>query len=256
MRFFPPRQRGERRPLINLRSAGVGDGTYTATYRVVSADSHPVSGGSSSRSARAAPRRRSRWRSVARPGGAGAGRPQVAFGIGARRSSTARSRSWPAGLVFLLFVWLPALARERGRGGPLARADRRSVRAVARAADRRARSSGGAGIGARHRAGQGATAGGGASGRALEARPRSATCLDTRFGSVWGLRLPRLAADRGGLAVARAPGRSRHAARRWARPGSRPARRACRRGALSLPLCSSCLARRWPVTRSAPTRPG
>lgn len=40
---------------VKLRG-GLGDGVYTATYRVISADSHPVAGGSTSRLAPAVPR--------------------------------------------------------------------------------------------------------------------------------------------------------------------------------------------------------
>ena len=99
--------------------AGLADGTYVATYRVISADSHPISGGLVF--------------SVGTPGAAAA--PTVAELIGDTRAGpvtegafgVARGLTYLAtalllgGLVFLLCVWLPASAldrAERASSGP------------------------------------------------------------------------------------------------------------------------------------------
>ncbi len=91
---------------------GLPDGTYVATYRVISADSHPVSGGLvfsiGAPGAAAAP-------SVSELiGESRAAAPtQVAFGI-ARGLTYLATAAMLGGLAFLLLVWMPALRSASG----------------------------------------------------------------------------------------------------------------------------------------------
>ena len=91
---------------------GLADGTYVATYRIISADSHPVSGGLVF--------------SIGAPGAAAApsvsdligessagSLTQVAFGI-ARGLTYLATAVVLGGLVFLLLVWMPALCGASG----------------------------------------------------------------------------------------------------------------------------------------------
>jgi copper transport protein len=156
-------------------------GTYTATYRVISADGHPVSGGLVF--------------SVGHPGAAPA--ESVADLIGGSKAGPATETAFAAakaigylaialalgGLIFLVAVWRPALALG-GRGleaaaVPFARRAR-SLLAVA------------AGLGAVATAAgivlEGATAAGTSFWGALD-RTVIGDVIDTRFGSIWALRL-------------------------------------------------------------------
>lgn len=91
------------------------DGTYTATYRVVSADSHVISGGFvfSIGEAGAAPRE-----TVAELIGAGASGPVSDLATGIFRVLLyAALALGVGGVVFLLTIWLPGAATVRRAGG-------------------------------------------------------------------------------------------------------------------------------------------
>ena len=99
---------------------GLPDGTYVATYRVISADSHPVSGGLvfsiGAPGAAAAP-------TVAELIGDSSAGPvtQAAFGL-ARGLTYLATALALGGLAFLLAVWLPALRASSGAGEEWAQA--------------------------------------------------------------------------------------------------------------------------------------
>jgi copper transport protein len=168
---------------VGLKS-GLADGTYTATYRVISADSHPVSGGVVF--------------SIGKPGngpaetvsdllsGSSAGPvTEVAFGI-ARGLDYLAIALMLGGLAFLLLSWRPALVAAAGAGGGwpeaseafAARARRMLATAVVLGIV-----AGVAGIVL-----QGATAGGTSFWSALDPSVVREV-LGTRFGRVWGLRV-------------------------------------------------------------------
>ena len=163
---------------------GLEDGIYTATYRVLSADSHPVAGGFTF--------------TVGDPGAAaavgvdeliddaGAGAvTETALGI-ARVATYAATAILIGGVVFLLFAWAPALAAIAGP-------EPRWLRAADAFALRLRRLLVGAAIGGglATAAGivlQGAVGLGASFWDAL--RPSVVEeVLATRFGTVWGLRL-------------------------------------------------------------------
>jgi copper transport protein len=176
---------------------GLPDGSYVATYRVISADSHPVAGGLvfsvGTPGAAAAP-------PVAELIGDSRAGPltQVAFGI-ARGLTYLATALVLGGLVFLLAVWLPALratadARDAWRAASTAfvlRMRRLLVLAAALGLV-----GGAAGIVL-----QGATA---AATSAWDALAPSVVgdVLGTRFGHVWGLRMLAFGAIGGALALA------------------------------------------------------
>ena len=85
---------------------GLGEGSYTVTYRVVSADGHPVSGGFAfSVGAGAA----SAHGVAAMPGGRDAG-PVTSTALGVARALQFAAIALALGAVlFLIVVWLPAL---------------------------------------------------------------------------------------------------------------------------------------------------
>ena len=208
---------------VGLRS-GLADGTYTATYRVISADSHPVSGGVVF--------------SIGKPGtgpaatvsdllsGSSAGpATEIAFGI-ARGVDYLAIALMLGGLAFLLLSWRPALVRAAGAGGGwpeastafAARARRMLTVAVVLGV-----LSGLAGIVL-----QGATAGGTSFWSALDPGVVREV-LGTRFGRIWGLRVlvwlvarhgPRGRRERGDHPGAAA----RRGRRRRRRPGAVPQR--------------------------------
>ena len=172
------------------------DGVYTATYRVVSADSHPVSGGFTF--------------TVGDPGAApavgvgelvdeaGAG-PVTDFALGVARVGTyAATALLLGGVAFLVFAFAPAIAAVAGGGYRWAAAD------AAFAARLRRLLVLGVALGiAASAAGlalQAATALGGSFWDALRPSVISDE-LSTRFGTVWGLRLVDFALL-GGLIVA------------------------------------------------------
>lgn len=185
---------------------GLPDGTYVATYRVISADGHPVSGGLVF--------------SVGAPGGAAAPTVSELIGDSAAGPVTqalfglARGLTYLAtalvlgGLVFLLAVWLPAL-RATGRtgaqwAGAVQRFERRCARLLLGAAAI------GVGSGIAGIVLQGATAG--ATGGWAALKPSVVgDVLGTRFGEVWGLRVLAFVLVGGAVALALRGGRRRAA---------------------------------------------
>ena len=162
---------------------GLGDGTYTATYRVISADSHPVSGGFVFTVGRGGT-----------PGqtvdqllqGGGTGKvTRVGFGIVRALSYLALALA-AGGVAFVAGVWRPALATIAGPD--------ESWRLAGQAFATRARRIlvGAAALGAAMSllglVFQGAVAGGTSFWRALDPSVVD-DVLHTRFGTVWGLRL-------------------------------------------------------------------
>lgn len=176
---------------------GLPDGTYVATYRVISADSHPVSGGLVF--------------SVGTPGAAAAptvseliGDPrsgpqtQVAFGI-ARGLDYLATALVLGGLAFLLFVWLPALRTAAGASDAWRDASAAFLRRMRRLfllAAALGVVAGAAGIVL-----QGATAGA-TSAWAAVSPGVAGDVLGTRFGHVWGVRVLAFVAIGGALALA------------------------------------------------------
>jgi copper transport protein len=181
---------GALRPDGSGRSIGVAlrddlpEGTYTATYRVVSADSHPVSGGFVFTVGRGG----------APPGAtvdelidAGRAGPvtEIAFGI-VRGLAYAAMALGLGAVAFLLWAWLPALARA---GGPEPHWQAASegflgrLRPLAFAAVALGVLTSALGIVL-----QGATASGTSAWGALDPSVVGAV-LDTRFGTVWAARL-------------------------------------------------------------------
>ena len=162
---------------------GLGDGTYTATYRVVSADSHPVSGGFVFTVGRGGTPAETLDQLLQ---GSDTGRvTEVGFGVVRALSYLALALA-AGGLAFVAGVWRPALAAVGRTGAEWGHADA----AFARRAQRILL--GAAGLGAAMSAlglvFQGAVAGGTSFWRALDPAIVG-DVLDTRFGTVWGLRL-------------------------------------------------------------------
>jgi copper transport protein len=164
--------------------AGLPKGTYVATYRVISADSHPVSGGLvfsiGKTGAAAAP-------TVSDLLGKSNAGPVTETVFGAARASTYLATALVlGGLVFLLVVWLPALrvaadAQDHWRDASGAFAAR--LRRLLLAGAGLGIVSGAAGIVL-----QGATAGGTSAWSALDPSVVGEV-LGTRFGHIWSLRI-------------------------------------------------------------------
>ncbi len=178
---------------VGLRP-GLPDGSYVATYRIVSADGHPVAGGLVF--------------SIGKPGASatptvseligatGAGpATQIAFAV-ARGATYLATALLLGGLPFVLFIWLPATRAVGGEHGAFVARLRRLLL-------------GGAALGVL--AGlvglvcQGATAGATSVWSALDPGVIG-DVLGTRFGHVWGLRVLAFAVL--AIAVTRAPRRS------------------------------------------------
>jgi copper transport protein len=157
---------------------GLPDGSYTATYRVVSADGHIVSSGYVFSIGKAG---RAPTETVAELlGGQGSGpTTETAFGL-ARGIEYLAIALGVGGFVFLLLVWTPALAGLGGDG----EAERRFLRRL------RLLLWGAAALGILGAAGsivlEGAEAAGVSGFSALKATIVEET-LETRFGTVWGL---------------------------------------------------------------------
>lgn len=217
---------GNERVGIRLRE-GLPDGTYTATYRVISADSHPVSGGFvfSIGSAGAAPAKT--VEDLIDEGNAG---PVTEVAFGAARWLDYAAIAMAVGiLAFLLGVWMPALRAAGGAAG----AWRAASEAFGRRLGRVAVGAALAGIlaSALGIVLQGATAGGTSFWSALDPVVVG-DVLDTRFGTVWGLRLAAWVVLAVALAIP---------AVRTAMPVMRPAQL----GATGLVAAGE--GRRWPV---------
>ena len=163
---------------------GLADGTYVATYRVISADSHPVSGGLvfsvGKAGTTAAP-------TVSELIGNSAAGPvtQAAFGL-ARGLTYLATALVLGGLAFVLVVWLPALRAAAGADQEWQEASQafeRRARGLLLGAAALGIASGLAGIVL-----QGATAGATSGWAALKTSVLR-DVLGTRFGEVWGLRV-------------------------------------------------------------------
>lgn len=168
---------------VKLRG-GLGDGVYTATYRVISADSHPVAGGFNFTVGAGSAAPAASVDELIDAGGAG---PVTEGAFGAVRGLAYLAIALAAGgFAFAAAVWGPALrgVAEAGAGW----------REASEAFARRARTVGltAAGLGiATSTLGivlQGATAGVTSLWSALDPSVVG-DVLDTRFGTVWGLRL-------------------------------------------------------------------
>ncbi len=167
---------------IGLRD-GLGDGTYTATYRVVSADSHPVSGGFVFTVGKGGAPARALDQLI----DAGKADPvtEVGFGIVRGLSYLALALA-VGGVAFAVAVWRPALGERGGADETWTRASD----AFATRAGRLVFAAVGLGV-ATSALGivfQGAVAAGTSFWQALDATVVG-DVLDTRFGTVWGLRL-------------------------------------------------------------------
>lgn len=167
---------------VGLRG-GLGEGAYTATHRVVSADSHPVSGGFVFTVGKAGRRPAESVATLASRGGAGV--TEAAFGA-VRALGYAAIALAAGGLAFMVAVWLPALRSVAGGGSEWQRAsDAFGARAglVLRGALGLGLVTSALGILL-----QGAAAGGTSLWAALD--PSTVRdVLGTRFGTVWAVRL-------------------------------------------------------------------
>lgn len=173
---------------VGLRS-GLASGVYTATYRVISADSHPVSGGFVFTVGAGGPAPRLGVDQLIQGGSAGPV-TETAFGL-ARGLSYLSIALAVGGLAFALAVWGPSL-RETAGPGPAWR-----TASLAFAARSRVLVLSATGLGALAAALgivlQGATASGGSFWSALDPAVIG-DVLGTRFGTVWSLRLAALLA--------------------------------------------------------------
>ena len=167
---------------VGLRD-GIGDGGYTAAYRVISADGHPVEGGTTFTVGHAAAPARS---VAAVLGNAGPG-PATDIVFGIARGATYLATALTVGVIaFLLIVWSPAL-REVATGEP-------GWREASQALAGRARGIllGGASIGVLSGVvgivAQGAVAAGSSWWSAADPAIVGKV-LGTRFGVIWGLRV-------------------------------------------------------------------
>ena len=110
---FHPNGKGEQ-IAVKLKP-GLGDGTYTATYRVVSADGHPVSSGFVFTVGEAAAPAQSLDQLLA---GGGTGRDHEQRAVGRPRRPVRRDRPRPRRADLLLRLLAPRRASPRGRSAP------------------------------------------------------------------------------------------------------------------------------------------
>ena len=160
------------------------DGSYTATYRVVSADSHPISGGFVFTVGEGGAAPAASVSDLIDSGESGTV-TSVALGV-AKGVSYAAIAVAVGGVMFLLAVWLPALREVAGAGDPW--------RLASESFSSRLRWIGSVTVGAGALAAllglilQGASAGGTSFWDALDADVIG-DVLGTRAGTAWGLRL-------------------------------------------------------------------
>ena len=162
---------------------GVPKGSYTATYRVISADSHPVAGGLVFSYGKASATGASVSDLLAQQGTAGRV-TDLAFGA-AKASQYGAIAVAVGSIFFLLLIWLRALASAAGAGGAWREASERfteRLRALLLIVVAIAIASSVAGIVL-----QGAKAAGVSFWSALDGDIVK-DVLDTRFGTVWGIR--------------------------------------------------------------------
>jgi copper transport protein len=175
---------GDGPELATKLKSGIGKGSYTATYRVISADSHPVAGGLVFSYGKATATTATVSQLLAQQGGVGKV-TQVAFGVA--RGVQYTSIALAVGTVFfLIFLWLPGLARVAGGGAEWREASERfaaGARRVLLLSVVAGVVSGVAGI-----ALQGATAAGVSFWSAIDSTILQ-DVLGTRFGTVWGIRI-------------------------------------------------------------------
>jgi copper transport protein len=168
---------------VKLRN-GLGDGVYTATYRVISADSHPVSGGFTFTVGAGGTAPAASVDDLIDAGGAG---PVTEGAFGAVRALAYLAIALAVGgFAFAAAVWRPALrgVAEAGAGWREAgEAFAGSARTVGLAAVALGVATSALGI-----VFQGATADATSFWSALDPS-LVGDVLDTRFGTVWGLRL-------------------------------------------------------------------
>ncbi len=163
---------------------GVPKGSYTATYRVISADSHPVAGGLVFNYGRASPTGASVSQLLSQQGTSG----QVTdIAFGAAKATQYGSIAAAVGAVFfLLMIYLRALAAATGASGAwrdASEAFARRLRQLLLVVVAIGLVSGAAGIVL-----QGAKAAGVSFWSAADSQVVS-DVLDTRFGTVWGIRM-------------------------------------------------------------------
>ena len=176
---------GGRGPELAVKlDQGVPKGSYTATYRVISADSHPVSGGLVFSYGKASATGASVSDLLAQQGTSGRV-TDIAFG-------TAKALQYGAiaiavgSIFFLLVVWLRALARTAGASSEWREASEQfagRLRRILLVAVGIGLVSGAAGVVL-----QGAKAAGVSFWSALDGQIVG-DVLDTRFGTVWGIRM-------------------------------------------------------------------
>jgi copper transport protein len=162
---------------------GLGKGSYTATYRVISADSHPVSGGLVFSYGKATATGSTVSELLAQQGRVG-NVTKVAYGV--LRGVQYASIALAVGTVFfLIFLWLPALSRVAGGSAQWREASERfaaGARTVLLLAVVAGVVSSLAGI-----VFQGATAAGVTFWSALDSQIIE-DVMGTRFGTIWGIR--------------------------------------------------------------------
>jgi copper transport protein len=161
---------------------GLPDGSYTATYRVISADGHIVSSGFVFSIGKAGEAPKQTVAELTAGSGSGAV-TETAFGL-ARGLQYGAIALGVGGLAFLLFAWLPGLATTGGEGEKWGRASRAFARRL------RATLLATAVLGAISAAGgvvlEGAEAAG-VSGFAALKETIVRETLETKFGAIWGL---------------------------------------------------------------------
>lgn len=175
---------GQGPDLATKLKPGLAKGSYTATYRVISADSHPVAGGLVFSYGKATATGATVSELLAQQGQVGEV-TQIAFG--AARAAQYASIALAVGTVFFLIaIWLPVLARAAGASTRWREASERFARTARRMlllAVLAGVVSGAAGIVL-----QGATAAGVTFWSALDSQIIG-DVLETRFGTVWGIRI-------------------------------------------------------------------
>lgn len=162
---------------------GAGEGTYTVTYRVISADSHPVAGGFVFTVGRGGTPAQPLDRLIDADGAGTA--TEIGFGVVRGLSYLALALAI-GGAVFLVSVWRPSLRAVAGVGDGWERSSRAFVdraRQVMLAAALLGLLVSALGI-----VFQGAVAAGTSFWQGLDATVIG-DLLETRFGTVWGLRL-------------------------------------------------------------------
>ena len=163
---------------------GIPKGSYTATYRVISADSHPVAGGLVFSYGKASATGASVSQLLAQQGSSGRV-TDLAFGVA--KATQYGAIAVAVGAVFFLFViWLRALGAAAGASGDWREASERfaqRLRKLLLVVIAIALVSGAAGIVL-----QGAKAAGVSFWSALD-KQIVQDVLDTRFGTVWGIRM-------------------------------------------------------------------